>query len=285
MTNKIICTRGIPASGKSTWAKEQDITSISKDDIREDLHNGVYSKENEKEVIDNERSFVKQIMELWEDIIVDNTHLWLGNPHLIYYRKLAEKYWYEFEIRDFFITREKAIERDSKRDKPVGREVIDKCIKIANNGIYPSNPKFRKTNKELKDCYVVDIDWTLAFMDDKRSPYDYTKVGGDRANPFLINMLNVLKETADIIVVSGRKNECKEETKVWLQEAWLYYTKLKMRETDDTRKDSIVKKEIWDNEIKPYYNTVWVFDDRNQVCEMWRLELELPCYQVWWGNF
>jgi len=58
-----------------------------------------------------------------------------------------------------------------------------------------------------------------------------------------------------------------------------------MRASDDNRKDAIIKKEIYHKYIEPNYNINAVFDDRNQVVDIWRLELGLPCYQVFYGNF
>ena len=57
-----------------------------------------------------------------------------------------------------------------------------------------------------------------------------------------------------------------------------------MRPTGDTRKDSILKKEIYDNHIKGKYNVKYVLDDRDSVVEMWR-EQGLTCLQVAPGDF
>ena len=43
-----------------------------------------------------------------------------------------------------------------------------------------------------------------------------------------------------------------------------------MRKTDDSRKDSIIKKEIFLEHIDKEYNVMSVFDDRPQVIRMWR---------------
>lgn len=59
---------------------------------------------------------------------------------------------------------------------------------------------------------------------------------------------------------------------------------LHMRKTGDMRKDAIVKREIFDGEIKDYFFIEFVLDDRNQVVEMWR-DLGLTCFQVADGNF
>lgn len=57
-----------------------------------------------------------------------------------------------------------------------------------------------------------------------------------------------------------------------------------MRPEGDIRKDSIVKREIFENYIRDYYNIQFVLDDRNQVVEMWR-SLGLKCLQVQEGDF
>jgi len=57
-----------------------------------------------------------------------------------------------------------------------------------------------------------------------------------------------------------------------------------MRNDSDTRCDTIVKREMYEEHIEPIYNVVAVFDDRNRVVDMWR-ELNLPVYQVWYGDF
>ena len=58
-----------------------------------------------------------------------------------------------------------------------------------------------------------------------------------------------------------------------------------MRASGDTRKDSIVKKELYEKHIKnKYYVSFWL-DDRNQVVDMVRKELGLLCLQVYYGDF
>ena len=57
-----------------------------------------------------------------------------------------------------------------------------------------------------------------------------------------------------------------------------------MGNADDSRKDSIVKQEIYEMCIKDKYNVLFVLDDRDQVVNMWR-EQGLKCLQVAEGNF
>jgi hypothetical protein len=57
-----------------------------------------------------------------------------------------------------------------------------------------------------------------------------------------------------------------------------------MRKSGDYRKDSVVKKEIYERHIKEDFNVEFVLDDRDQVVKMWR-EQGLVCLQVAEGNF
>ena len=58
-----------------------------------------------------------------------------------------------------------------------------------------------------------------------------------------------------------------------------------MRLTGDFRKDSIVKREIYETHVQDNYFIEFVIDDRQQVVDMWRNECKLPCLQVAPGNF
>lgn len=60
---------------------------------------------------------------------------------------------------------------------------------------------------------------------------------------------------------------------------WLY-----MRPEGDVRKDTEIKREIFDNYIRDKYRVLFVLDDRNSVVKMWR-DLGLKCLQVAEGDF
>lgn len=51
-----------------------------------------------------------------------------------------------------------------------------------------------------------------------------------------------------------------------------------MRQSKDFRKDSVIKSEIYEAEIKGKYFVEFVLDDRDQVVDLWRKELKLPCF-------
>jgi hypothetical protein len=144
------------------------------------------------------------------------------------------------------------------------------------------NPVF---DNKLEDAIICDIDGTLAHMNGKRSPYDWNKVDRDDLDEVIAEQLRKHRKIGDkIIIVSGRDGSCLDLTKEWLDFYKIPYDEIYMRAKDDYRKDSIVKKEIYENNIKGRYNVTVIYDDRNQVVEMWR-SLGLKVLQVENGNF
>ncbi len=144
----------------------------------------------------------------------------------------------------------------------------------------------------MKRAILCDIDGTLCLFDrSKKNPYD-RDFENDTANEAVINLLyriddcnfNGIGEWTDIIFVSGRNDKFREVTRKWLDDRGFKIYPLFMRKDGDFRKDSIFKKELYDNEIKGKYNIEFVLDDRNQVVEMWRQQ-GLTCLQVAEGDF
>ena len=92
-----------------------------------------------------------------------------------------------------------------------------------------------------------------------------------------------------IIFLSGREDKYKPQTQEFLSKAvkcardWQHL--LYMRESGDYRKDSIVKKELFINNVQSKWNVLFVLDDRQQVVDMWRDECGLTCFQVAKGDF
>lgn len=127
---KIILTRGIQGSGKSTWAKkwvEENPTHRvrwNNDDFRRML--GLYWVPERETLVSIVMSdFIYYAMTIGYDIVIDNMNL-------------NKKYWdfiqdqinslnkrYTLEFKDFFdVSLEECIERDSKREHPIGEKVI-----------------------------------------------------------------------------------------------------------------------------------------------------------------
>jgi len=89
-----------------------------------------------------------------------------------------------------------------------------------------------------------------------------------------------------VVFMSGRTEGCRDATVKWLNEhvGVTRYHGLFMRAVGDSRKDAIVKAELFDAHIRGAYNVVLVLDDRDQVVKMWR-QMGLTVLQVAEGNF
>lgn len=285
MSQKLIMCRGLPWSGKSTWAKEYVKSTaksvrINNDDLRASFYGRKFSKEDEGMITQLRNSIIRDYVVCWYTVVVDNTNL---NPiHESSLRDLVvDIKWIIFEIKEFAVDVQTCIERDKLRGADsVWEKVIRDMAKRWN--YYPEPPReFDKVVQSFwEPCIIVDIDWTIAKMGD-RNPYDYTKVHLDTPHNDIILLIDMIKSIGKykVVLCSGRKDDCREETIKWLSDVGFHYDELLMRKSDDNRKDSIVKYEILVNDIIPKYFVEYVFDDRNQVVKMWR-EAGLRCLQV-----
>lgn len=290
---------GVPASGKSTWSKDYvqknpKWARVGRDDFRFMLKDLPVCDPKVESTIN--RLMDDSIVTLLSNgfsVLVDNTNLKAKyiNPIIDLVSEMSDV---EFQIFDISVN--KAIERDSNRERKVGAEVIKRMYKdyqILLDTFDFSHRTMRKKayiepkfNKKLPDCAIFDIDGTLAHMSGKRGPFDWNKVDRDDLDAIVSRMTHVHKAYGDtILIVSGRDEEAREKTIEWLEFYEIPYDKLLMRPKGDMRKDSIIKKEIYKGQIMNNYNIRAIYDDRDQVVKMIREELGLKCFQVQTGQF
>lgn len=280
---KIIILKGLPASGKSTWAKEQvkkypgQYKRINKDDLRAMLDGGHYSKGNEKFIVTVRDLLIMAALNAGKHVIVDDTNL---NP--IHESRIRNIVFPDtvIEVKFFEVDVDEAIRRDAKREASVGRDVI---LKMYNEFLKPEAPVI-EYDKSLEDAVIVDVDGTLAHMVD-RGPYDWKRVGEDKLCQEVSELVEHYKWDAyKIIVVTGRDGSCEQETRQWLDKHHVPYDELYIRPAGNNEQDAIIKRRIYDEHIKGKYNVRVVIDDRDQVVRMWR-SLGLKCIQVADGTF
>lgn len=279
--------KGLPASGKSTYARElvknNGFVRVNKDDLRAMLHNSKWSKGNEKQVLRLRDHIIVDCLTNGRSVVVDDTNL---NPiHAQTLSSLAKSFDADFEQKFFDVPIAECIKRDLQRPVSVGERVIrqqyNQWLRKA-----PQTPIYDPT---LPPVILCDIDGTLAHMG-TRSPYDWKNVGNDNIDYTVLQILEVyagapLDVRPQIIMLSGRDGVCRPETQAWLDQHDVPHNALLMREPDDNRKDNIVKREIYEREIAGKYNVLFVLDDRDQVVDMWRNELGLKVLQVAEGDF
>ena len=151
--------------------------------------------------------------------------------------------------------------------------------------ILKEEPKYTQQNPDLPRAIICDLDGTLCLMNG-RNPFNASKCDEDLLNEPVANLLKNYKHLGyAILLVSGRNDTYKEATLRFLEKHTITFDVLIMRKAKDNRKDAILKIEIYNENIKDKYLVEFVLDDRNQVVDMWRKELKLPCFQVFYGDF
>lgn len=279
---KMILTCGISASGKTSWAEKfvkenLNWTNINRDTARfllfcdgvEDWGLYKFTKAREKEVTNLCEKLWIHASHFNENVVVSDTNL---NPKTqALWKQRADAVGYEFEIKYFDISLEEAWKRNERRPNPVRRDVITeqwpKWLEITGRRRYtPSGSKPK--------AIIVDVDGTIAQKGD-RGPFDWKKVGSDKPRRTIISIIKSFAWASGMTVVflSGRDSVCRKETEDWLLEHYGFNISdkfcLKMRAEGDSRKDSIIKEELfWP--ITEKYDVVAVFDDRPQVVRMWK---------------
>lgn len=294
---KILILIGIPASGKSTWAKEftkynDDWIRVNRDDFRSMLKSQQLCENKIESMITSmvndtiETSLASKL-----NVIVDNTNL-----KEKYINDIINKFKYSADIdyRVFDISLNKAVERDTLRPNPVGETVIKKMYQNYKNlldtfNFQPiSKNRYRPTispnfNSNLPDAVIFDIDGTIAHMKN-RGPFDWDQVYKDDLNNIVAEHIEFHKSKGrEIIIVTGRDESCKDITIEWLELHNIKFDQIFTRPKDDYRKDTVVKKEIYNNEILNKYNLLCVYDDRLQIIDMW-YEQNIFTFNVNQGN-
>lgn len=302
--SKIILTIGPPASGKTTWAKEfvnknPKYVRINRDSYRWMLFNKQHGTPDEEFVVTQVVDSAVDVAILnKKNVILDQT-----NCNIVYLRETIEKYCtladIEFQIFNVPLTILLSRNESRPKDERVSPGVVERMWKQYMD-LFDANFDF-STRKKLhrepsaykfpsrpgkNPAVIFDLDGTLAHALGKRSYYEEEFCELDEVDDYVRWILQRIKESAHIIIVTGRKDtpDARMATINWLLENNIEYSKLFMRSEIDYRKDYIVKKEIYLNDIEPLYDVLAVFDDRNSVVEMWR-SLGLKCYQCEPGNF
>lgn len=272
---KAIVTVGISASGKSTFAEkmrtEQGWRVIERDHIRRRLYSFTqwcdykFTRTREEKVSGVVDGLIYGYAQEGSSVVVSDTNL---NPK--YRQALIEKlegHGYEVEIKEFPITLKEAWKRDQNRVYSVGRDVIYKQYKQWNEYIG------RKTyipNPDKPDVILCDIDGTIAKMVD-RGPFEWDRVGQDVPRYIIMSMVEGFAnyEGAEIICLSGRDSQCREQTKEWLDGYAFDYKELYMRGEGDMRPDTEIKEELFWEHIADNYNVIAVVDDRPCMVRHW----------------
>jgi predicted kinase len=306
----VILFCGLPASGKTSAAREL-VTSdpnrwkrINRDDVRLMLHGPSHdytNKSHEKAVTEVCNAALRELLENGVDVVLDNTFLDGRSRKAIH--QIAEEHGECVVIEKVFeVPVEECLRRNALRSgiARVPESVIlgmAKKASVAKDGrigqlcdsvtLYSSEGNYggpELNDPSLPTALVVDLDGTLC-LHNGRNPYDASRCEEDLVNQ---PVLDVLEQFNDFVIfMSGRSDKYRPETERWLKKYvpnYVLTAGLFMRAEGDMRKDSIVKRELFEKHVAGKYRVRFVMDDRNSVVKEWR-RLGLTCFQVAEGNF
>ncbi|WP_243706373.1 AAA family ATPase [Micromonospora sp. KC721] len=298
-TPRLVATRGLPASGKTTFARtlQPAVVRVNRDDLRRMLHGQrLFTQRAEYQVTLVQRAQVEALLRAGSSVCVDDTNL--RSRTLREWADLAFRYDARFEVHDFTdVPLAECLRRDAARAEGdrVGEAAIRRLHEryLANRPLPLPVPTARAGRPAAvtaapaapQEIVLVDIDGTVA-LNVARSPYDMTRVGEDAPNEAVIAAVRAMHAAGyGVVFCSGRDATARDATVAWLaRHVRVPYLGLHLRAAGDHRKDTVVKQEIYEREVRHRYRVVGVFDDRQQVVRMWRA-LGLTVFQVAEGDF
>ncbi|NDW08866.1 AAA family ATPase [Dysgonomonas sp. 520] len=293
---------GAPGSGKSTFAKyfirtEENWMRLCRDDFRT-MH-FTYSNlplHEEGMITEMIDSSIETLLRRRCNVLLDATHCKAEylNHYIEKFNHLAD-----ISFKIFEADAKTIAERCEKRNKETGKyipanvqkrymkelEELKKTFDFSTRPLLDNRVTTIEQDASLRKAIICDLDGTLALMN-HRNPFDASTSDEDDLNVPVANTLKVFaKEGYEILLVSGREDRFREPTVRFLHKHNIPYHQLWMRQSKDFRKDSVIKSEIYEAEIKDKYFVEFVLDDRDQVVDLWRKELKLSCFQVNYGSF
>jgi predicted kinase len=307
MTGTLFITRGLPASGKSTFAKKiiesrpaGTVVRLCRDDFRAMMLPSYYRQPEyraEQIVTLVQQGQITALLLAGVDVIVDDTNLRARTVKRL--AMMAEKADAKWECLDQFleVPVEECIRRDKARDKPIGEMVIrGMWRKYLSHGRQLPLPEFDTCvlgkpyvpPEGGTPAVIVDIDGTVALMNG-RGPYDTTGYAEDKPNLPIVDVVRLEKKAGNhIIFCSGRDNKFFPVTHKWIVQNVFGKPdpvfSLFMRPNEDKRNDAVVKLELFDKHIRHEFDVKRVYDDRNRVVHAWR-SIGLTVLQVAEGDF
>lgn len=291
-TVRLILTRGLPGSGKSTWAKQQiekqdNYRRVNRDDLRNMF--GVYDdfcEGRERAVTAAEEAAAAALLLAGYTVIVDDCNL---NPqYQRRWQQIADDAGVDLIVQDFTdVPLRECLKRNAQRtgSARVGNKVIHTMYE---KWIAPEKmPEVDGAEKAI----ICDLDGTLALIG-QRNPYDASHCDTlDRLNePVAQVVKKFARDGYHLIFMSGRSNRDEAATRRFLKlhgfggdDARLAFD-LYMRDARDHRPDTVVKRELFDRYVRGNWNIAFCIDDRDSIVDLWR-SMGLVCFQVGEGWF
>lgn len=302
--SKLLILVGAPGSGKSTFARyflrtEDNWIRVNRDDFRlmqfgDSLMIPFYEERISKMV----EASVLTLLKSDTNVIIDatNTSLRTIQDMIHTYTEYAD---ISFKVFDLPV--DELVKRCDKRYEETGKFISKSVVErnVANlkhtlekfdfapipRKVQVATTSYATQDKNLPKAVICDLDGTLSLLNG-RDPYNAATCDNDLLNEPVATALKMAKQQGyQVILLSGREDKFREPTVRFLDKHQIGYDLLLMRTSNDFRKDNIIKRELFEGEIQGKYFVEFLLDDRNQVVDMWRKDLHLPCFQVNYGDF
>ena len=302
--SKLFILVGAPGSGKSTFARyflrtEDNWIRVNRDDFRlmqfgDSLMIPFYEERISKMV----EASVLTLLKSDTNVIIDatNTSLRTIQDMIHTYTEYAD---ISFKVFDLPV--DELVKRCDKRYEETGKFISKSVVErnVANlkhtlekfdfapipRKVQVATTSYATQDKNLPKAVICDLDGTLSLLNG-RDPYNAATCDNDLLNEPVAATLKMAKQRGyQVILLSGREGKFREPTVRFLDKHQIGYDLLLMRTSNDFRKDNIIKRELFEGEIQGKYFVEFLLDDRNQVVDMWRKDLHLPCFQVNYGDF
>lgn len=86
----------------------------------------------------------------------------------------------------------------------------------------------------------------------------------------LDKILKAKKKGDEVVILTARSAHYRSDTVRWLSEHGVPYDSLVMRPTDDERKDRVVKQDLLENHVLPYFEPKKAYDDKSKNRKMFK---------------
>ena len=303
--SRITFTVGAPGAGKTRWAHQevarrglQEVQRVNLDDFLTMTHGREFGPLSHPDLRIVKRillNIIRTIAESGRDVIVDGPNLSTRFPTQVR-DELGDQH--QYAIQDFTSKPlEFCIDNDRHRSTKnpwayVGSDEVSKAWTQAqslrrrfggeglplwveelnrSDGIAPY-----LADQSLPTAVLVDIDGTVAATD-SRGPRG-TAVTADSQHR-LADMLQELGHGhgSRMVVLTGQDEDRRDVFLEWLTPKNVRCDELHMRRRGDTRRDGVVKLELFNHHVRDRFNIVAAFDDRDRGVRLWRRLGLLTC--------
>ena len=155
MKSKLVMLKGLPGSGKSTYAKKMVASSenqygrVNRDDLRAMIFDGVWTGKREGVIVEVEKAIAEILLKNKITPVIDDTNLTIKHEDL--WKNFSTENVVEFNIETMPTSLQECINRDRLREKPVGEAIIQRMA--LDSGLIDFSEK---------KIIWVDVDGTLA---------------------------------------------------------------------------------------------------------------------------